>query len=118
MCVRVCHSPHKVGEPAHCLEEPRGAPVVEVEWREVVAVGEVEGERGCSLAVVVGLPHGMDLGDGEVDGLPALWRGQELEGGEEGREGREEVKNTRHPTLEISAETPNHTSVVLATVNG
>ena len=59
---------------------------MEVQWGEVVATGEVEGEGGRPFAVVAGLPHCMDLGDGEVDGLPGLGRSQGLEEGR-GREG-------------------------------
>ena len=75
---------------------------MEVQWGEVVAICEVEREGRCPLAVVAGLPHCVDLGDGEVDGLPALWRREGLwgagkgkgkgmgkEGGEE-KEGEEE----------------------------
>ena len=59
---------------------------MEVQWGEVVAICEVEREGRCPLAVVAGLPHRVDLGDGEVDGLPALWRREGLWGA--GRRGR------------------------------
>ena len=61
---------------------------MEMQRREVVTVGKVECERGRPLAVVTGLTYCLDLGDGEVDGLFALWRRQGLEGrGGEGRGG-------------------------------
>ena len=100
---------------------------MEVQWGEVVAICEVEREGRCPLAVVAGLPHRVDLGDGEVDGLPALWRREGLwgagkgkgkgmgkEGGEErgrggrgrGGEGREERrKHMCRLTLDMPAVT-------------
>ena len=61
---------------------------MEVQRGEVVAICEVKRERGCPLAMVAGLPHCVDLGDGEVDGLPALRRREGLQGQGRGREGR------------------------------
>ena len=91
---------------------------MEVQWGKVVATGEVEGEGGRPFAVVAGLPHRMDLGDGEVDGLPGLGRSQGLEEGRgrgrrrEGerrgrrREGEGRGEHIGHPTMDKHVVTP------------
>lgn len=61
---------------------------MEVQRGEVVAICEVEREGGCPLAMVAGLPHCVDLGDGEVDGLPALQRREGLRGQGRGGKGK------------------------------
>ena len=68
---------------------------MEVQRGEVVAICEVEREGGCPLAMVAGLPHCVDLGDGEVDGLPALRRREGLQGQGRGREGRRRREGRR-----------------------
>ena len=80
---------------------------MEVQWGKVVTTGEVEGEGGHPFAVVAGLPHCMDLGDGEVDGLPGLGRSQglEREGWGRRREG-ERGEHIGHPTMDKHVVTP------------
>ena len=61
---------------------------MEVQRGEVVTICEVEREGGCPLAMVAGLPHCVDLRDGEVDGLPALQRREGLRGQGRGGKGK------------------------------